>query len=174
MGRAARGVRGISVREGDRVVDMVIASPEETILSVTKNGYGKRTELVEYRLQNRGGKGIINIRTTDRNGPVVNLLSVRPDDDVMMITQNGMSVRTPVAGISVIGRATQGVRLISLYVGDTLVACAKVAEEGEEGVGVGDRDGGGDPPTPAAQDPVVGESDEPDDESGDPVVDEDE
>jgi DNA gyrase subunit A len=129
MGRAARGVRGISVRDGDRVVDMVVVTGKESILTVCENGYGKRTELEEYRLQNRGGMGVINIRTTERNGKVVNLLAVNDGEELMMITQKGMSVRTAVAGISVIGRATQGVRLISLEEGDLLVACAKVAQE---------------------------------------------
>ena len=129
MGRAARGVRGISLRDGDKLVDMIVVTGKESILTVCANGYGKRTELDEYRLQSRGGLGVINIRATERNGKVVNLLAVEDADELMMITQQGMSVRTPVSGVSVIGRATQGVRLISLEGGDLLVACAKVAQE---------------------------------------------
>jgi DNA gyrase subunit A len=128
-GRASYGVRGVKLRGDDRVVDMVIARGGETLLVVCENGHGKRTPLADYRLTGRGGKGVINIRTTDRNGKVVNMLAVQDTDELMMITQNGMSVRTPVAGISVIGRATQGVRLIHIEPGDRLVACAKVAAE---------------------------------------------
>jgi DNA gyrase subunit A len=133
MGRSARGVRGIKLREGDEVVDMVIANVDQTLLTVCEKGYGKRTAVAEYRIQGRGGFGMIDIRTTDRNGKVVNLVAVTDDDEVMMVTRNGQIVRTAAKGISVIGRATQGVRCISLRGEDQLVACAKVpTEEPEE------------------------------------------
>jgi DNA gyrase subunit A len=131
MGRSARGVRGIKLREGDCVVDMVIVDEAQTILTVCENGYGKRTEVPEYRLQGRGGLGLIDIRTTTRNGKVVNLLAVQKGDDVMFITKAGQIVRIAADEISVIGRNTQGVRCIHLYEGDLLVSAAKVpnAEE---------------------------------------------
>ena len=132
MGRNARGVRGIKLREGDEVVDMVIADAQHTLLTVCEHGYGKRTQVEEYRVQGRGGFGMIDIRTTERNGKVVNLLAVTDDDEVMMVTRNGQIVRTPAKGISVIGRATQGVRCITLRGQDSLVACAKVPSEEPE------------------------------------------
>jgi DNA gyrase subunit A len=129
MGRSARGVRGIKLKEGDIVVDMVITGEGKTLLTVCENGYGKRTEVGEYRLQGRGGQGLIDIRTTERNGPVVNLLAVTEDDEVMLITKDGQIVRTAAKGISVIGRNTQGVRCIALNEGDKVVAVARVPTE---------------------------------------------
>jgi DNA gyrase subunit A len=129
MGRSARGVRGIKLRGEDHVVDMVVTADGSTLLTACENGYGKRTPVENYRVQGRGGKGLIDIRTSDRNGKVVNLLAVSDDDDVMMITRDGQIVRTSASGISVIGRATQGVRCITLNQGDMLVAVAIVPSE---------------------------------------------
>src|SRR5208337_4801751 len=114
MGRTAGGVRGIGLREGDEVVAMALVDPMATLLTVCENGYGKRTDFDEYRIQTRGGLGIINIKTTDRNGKVVAMKSIRDADELMIITQNGMIVRTGVSELRTIGRATQGVRIISL------------------------------------------------------------
>ncbi|HSD51310.1 MAG TPA: DNA gyrase C-terminal beta-propeller domain-containing protein, partial [Candidatus Methylomirabilis sp.] len=111
-----------------------------TILTVNERGYGKRTELEEYRLQGRGGKGIINVRVTDKNGPVVGILQVQEQDHVMMISQEGKVNRLPVREISIIGRATQGVRLQGLEASDRVAAVTSlVAEEseGEAGSGAG-------------------------------------
>jgi DNA gyrase subunit A len=130
MGRQAYGVWGIRPRESDRVVSMVIATEDQTLLTVCENGYGKRTLVGEYRLQGRGGQGLIDIRTTERNGKVVNLVAVRDDDEIMLVTREGQIVRTLAKEISLIGRATQGVRCISLNEGDVLVSCAKIAIEG--------------------------------------------
>ena len=105
---------------------------EASLLVATEHGYGKRTPISEYRITGRGGKGIISIQTNDRNGRVVAALEVVPDDEVMLITRGGMVIRTQVAGISEIGRNTQGVRLINLEPGDQLIDVAKV-EESEEG-----------------------------------------
>jgi len=164
MGRAAAGVRGIALRAGDRVVGLVkieMTPPDEdgaqeplndaALLTVTESGYGKRTDLDEYlvssesedgtvtrRPQSRGGKGRIDIRTTDRNGNVVSVRAVPPGEDVMLISQKGMLVRIPADSISLIGRATQGVRVINLKAGDRLVAAARVMEK--DG---GDEDGEG-------------------------------
>ncbi|RIL07614.1 MAG: DNA gyrase subunit A [Proteobacteria bacterium] len=128
MGRAATGVRGISLAEDDAVVGMEILSPEATILSVTQNGYGKRTPLEDYRIQKRGGMGIITIRTSERNGPVIGVAQVRNDDHVMLITDGGQVLRCPVSGISTMGRATQGVTLMDLAEGEKVVAVARLAE----------------------------------------------
>jgi DNA gyrase subunit A len=132
MGRSAVGVWGIRLEPGDAVCDMVVTDGSGTLLTVCENGYGKRTAVEEYRLQSRGGKGIIDIRTSDRNGKVVNLLAVKDDDEVMMITKDGQIVRTKVGGISVIGRATQGVRCIALNGGDKLVSVARIPSEEPE------------------------------------------
>jgi DNA gyrase subunit A len=102
---------------------------------VAQNGYGKRTGLDEYRLQSRGGFGIINIQTSDRNGKVVGMAYVQDDDEVMLITQQGMILRMKARDVRVIGRATQGVRLIEMEEGDQVVAVAKLAEREEEGNG---------------------------------------
>ena len=136
MGRIARGVIGISLEEGDQVVGMEIVSEGATILTVTERGYGKRTDLSEYRLQARGGKGIINIRVTEKNGPVVSLKKVSDEDGLMMISQEGKVTRLNVRDVSVIGRATQGVRLQGLEAGDQVAAITRlVTEEIEENGG---------------------------------------
>jgi DNA gyrase subunit A len=137
MGRGAYGVKGIELETADEVVALEVVSTG-TVLTVTANGYGKRTALEEYRLQSRGGKGIINIKTTGRNGPVVGVKFLRGDEEVMLITEKGMIIRLDTADISTIGRNTQGVRLIQLEEGDHLVSVARLAErvEGEDPAGV--------------------------------------
>ncbi len=139
MGRAAMGVRGMSLGEGDEVVGMEILAPGATILTVTEHGYGKRTPLEDYRLQKRGGQGIITIRTSARNGPVIGVAQVTDDDEVMLITDGGKVLRCRVSGISQMGRATQGVRLMDLKQGERLVAVARLAERD---VGGADEAGG--------------------------------
>jgi DNA gyrase subunit A len=133
MGRAAMGVRGVSLVGDDRVVGMEILRPDATILSVTQNGYGKRTPLEDYRVQKRGGMGIITIRTSERNGPVIGVAQVRDDDELMLITDGGKVLRCRVSGISTMGRATQGVTLMDLAEGEKLVAVARLAEADETG-----------------------------------------
>lgn len=141
MGRAAAGVKGIELEEGDEVIGAVRCDDESDLLTVTQNGYGKRTPLVEYlvhsedgatRVQSRGGKGRIDIKTTDRNGRVVAIRSVKPQDDLMFISRGGMIVRVNAGEISQIGRNTQGVRLVKLREDDQLIAAAKVASDGDE------------------------------------------
>jgi DNA gyrase subunit A len=132
MGRTAYGVRGITLREDDEVVGMEVVRPGGTVLTVAQNGYGKRTELDEYRITARGGYGIINIQTSDRNGKVVGIVFVYDDDQVMLISQQGMILRTRAGDIRAIGRATQGVRLIEMEEGDQVVAVAKLAEREDE------------------------------------------
>jgi DNA gyrase subunit A len=134
MGRTAAGVRGIHLRAGDEVVDMAIVDPMAALLTACERGHGKRTSFDEYRLQSRGGTGIINIKTSDRNGKVVAMKSIRDADELMLITHNGMIVRTGVNELRTIGRATQGVRLIGLKEDDRLVAVARVvAEDNSQG-----------------------------------------
>jgi DNA gyrase subunit A len=132
MGRSAYGVRGISLREGDEVVAMEVVREGGTLLTVAQNGYGKRTELEEYRVQSRGGVGLINIQTSDRNGKVVGIAYVRDDDELMIISQQGMILRMKAGDVRSIGRATQGVRLIGMDEGDEVVAIAKLAEKEDE------------------------------------------
>ena len=116
MGRDTTGVRGIHLRKGDAVVGMSLVDPNATLLTVCENGYGKRTEFAEYRTQSRGGIGLINIKTSDRNGKVVAMMTVRDGDELMLITQQGQIMRIGVDAESIrpIGRATQGVRVIRL------------------------------------------------------------
>ncbi|ABC84109.1 DNA gyrase subunit A [Anaeromyxobacter dehalogenans] len=161
MGRTAYGVKGITLEEGDEVVAgaAIPAAAEgeqaHTVLTVTANGYGKRTELAEYRVQTRGGKGLITIKTTERNGPVVAAAPVGDAEEVMLITNAGMLIRMPARGISVIGRNTQGVRLITLESKEEqVVGVARVAEttpEAEE-AGVREEPEGAAPVETAPQD----------------------
>jgi len=131
MGRSAVGVRGITLQGSDEVVGMEILSPGATVLTVTERGYGKRTPLDDYRLQRRGGQGVITIRTTERNGEVVGVAQVVDDDQVMLITDGGKVLRSPVSGISTMGRATQGVRVMNLASEEKLVSMARLADESD-------------------------------------------
>jgi DNA gyrase subunit A len=132
MGRTAYGVRGIALREGDEVVAMEVVREGGTLLTVAQNGYGKRTGLDEYRLQTRGGVGIINIQTSDRNGKVVGIAYVHEDDELMIISQQGMIIRMRAGDVRSIGRATQGVRLIGIDESDEVVGIAKLAEKEDD------------------------------------------
>lgn len=133
MGRNTRGVRGIRLRGAeDRVVSLMAVDEATTVLTACARGFGKRTTIAQYPVRGRGGMGVINIRVTDRNGPVVSVLSVQPDDDLLFITQNGMIVRTQASSCRAIGRATQGVRLVALAEGDLLVDVARVVNEEKE------------------------------------------
>ena len=135
MGRTAYGVRGISLRDDDEVVGMDVLVPGGTILSVTEQGYGKRTVLDEYRVQSRGGIGIINIQTSDRNGKVIGVVQVTDDDELMLITQQGKILRMASNTIRAIGRATQGVRLIDIEGDDRAVSIARLEEQDDEAKG---------------------------------------
>jgi len=128
MGRTAAGVRGMALAASDEVVGMEILTPGATILTITERGYGKRTPLEAYRVQKRGGQGIITIRTSDRNGPVIGVAQVVDDDELMLVTNAGKVLRCRVSGISTMGRATQGVRVMDLASEETLVAIARLAE----------------------------------------------
>ena len=131
MGRATRGVRGISLRKGDHVVGMEALDEEGEILSMAERAVGKRTLVSRYRLQKRGGKGIINLKVSTKTGKVIGAKYVQPDDGMMLITQEGKIIRIGVEGVRVSGRSTQGVKLMDLDEGDRLVAVAKLADRAE-------------------------------------------
>ncbi len=141
MGRATYGVRGISLRQDDRVVGMEVLEREGAVLTVAERGLGKRTPIAAYREQGRGGLGVINLRVTERTGRVVGVRQVVSGDQVVLITQEGMIIRTAADGIRESGRSTQGVKLIDLDPADRLVAFAKVVEREEENGGDEDDDG---------------------------------
>jgi DNA gyrase subunit A len=139
MGRVSTGVRGIRVRSSDRVIGMVVSHRESaanaTLLVVSERGRGKRTDIEEYRFQGRGGKGVLNFRVTEQTGSVVAIKEVFPDDELMLITRNGVVIRQRVEEIRVIGRATQGVRVMALDDGDVLVDVARLIPEDEATAG---------------------------------------
>jgi DNA gyrase subunit A len=146
MGRSAFGVKGITLETGDHVVGAELARPGSTLFTMTENGYGKRTELEEYRLTHRGGKGVIDIKTGDRNGNVVATLQVTDADQVMIITNKGTLIRSRAADVSIIGRNTQGVRVMALsQEGEKVVGATRAPEEREAdavaGQGGDDEDG---------------------------------
>ena len=147
MGRATTGVKGIELEKGDEVIGMVVVRRDASLLVVSEKGYGKRSELSDYRVQKRGGKGIITLKKTDKTGPIVALKEVIPDDELMMITRHGVIIRLPVDGIRVIGRNTQGVKVMNLDSGDAVVDVARVVKEDEGGA---EEAAGGDEATPTA------------------------
>ena len=135
MGRTARGVRGIKLADDHKVNAMIICESDDdssAVLTVTENGYGKRTMLSEYNCQGRGGQGVISIQTNDRNGSAIGAILVEDDDEAMLITNGGTLVRTRVAEVSVIGRNTQGVKVIGVSKGEQLISVEKVAESDDE------------------------------------------
>ncbi|MGH7656664.1 MAG: DNA gyrase C-terminal beta-propeller domain-containing protein, partial [Gemmatimonadales bacterium] len=134
MGRAAGGVRGVSLSADDRVIGMVVVRRDASLLVVSERGYGKRSELADYRVQRRGGKGIITLKRTEKTGHIVALKEVQPEDELMMITRAGVIIRVPVDGIRIIGRNTQGVRVMNLDPGDTVVDVARVVKEDDTAV----------------------------------------
>jgi DNA gyrase subunit A len=129
MGRATSGVRGIQLEEGDRVIGMVIVRRDATLLVVSEKGLGKRSKLSDYRVQKRGGKGIITLKRTEKTGSIVALKEVVPDDELMMITRHGVIIRVQTSGIRVIGRNTQGVKVMNLDPGDAVVDVARVVND---------------------------------------------
>jgi DNA gyrase subunit A len=136
MGRLAAGVKGITLTDDDEVVGVVVRDSDDSILTVTENGYGKRTAVSEYRTQKRGGMGVFAISTSERNGKVVGALQVQDDDQVMLIANSGKVIRMPMHTVRIIGRNTQGVRLINLDKGEKVVGLSMLARgaevEGEE------------------------------------------
>ena len=131
-GRVATGVRGMRLAQGDHIVGMEVLSHGQTLFTVTENGYGKRTSIDEYPVQKRGGKGVISIKTTERNGMVVGILLVSDEDDLMLMTNIGKVIRMPVQSISVISRNTQGVKLMGMDEEEGVVGAARLAEKEDE------------------------------------------
>lgn len=135
MGRSTAGVGGVSLKDGDQVVDLVVADPEIenlTLLTLCENGFGKRTPVEDYRIQKRNGNGMINIRTTERNGAVVALMAVLETDDIVLMTRNGIVMRMSIVDLRTIGRATQGVKIMNVRDGDLLVTVERVVKEDDE------------------------------------------
>ena len=158
MGRATHGVKGIDLAEGDEVVGIEVSDPARpNVLAACANGYGKRTSIEEFRTQNRGGKGIILIDASERNGPVVGVKLVKDGDEVMLITDRGQTLRTRVDEIRETGRNAQGVKLMTTGEGERIVALERLAESGAEGLVGGpdsmlppaDGNGGGSMPPPS-------------------------
>jgi DNA gyrase subunit A len=140
-GRATMGVKGIELEEGDEVVGLCVAgNGRDRVLAVCEHGYGKQTPLDEFRLQSRGGKGVILIDASERNGPVVGVAMVCPSDEVMLVTDRGQTLRTKVAEIRETGRNAQGVRLMNVEEGERIVAIEAFAEH-EDANGDGDENG---------------------------------
>ncbi|VVM20878.1 DNA gyrase subunit A (EC, partial [uncultured Gammaproteobacteria bacterium] len=134
VGRTAIGVRGMKLKD-DEIVSAIIADDSSPILTATEKGYGKRTNLDEYRAQARGGSGVISIKTSDRNGKVVGAIQVTDEDEMMLISNKATLVRARANDVSIIGRNTQGVTLIKIAKGEKLVSIAKIAEtEDESGI----------------------------------------
>src|SRR3989454_1007560 len=154
MGRTATGVKGIELEKRDQVIDLVVVRRKSTLLTVTEKGMGKRSELDEYRVQHRGGRGIITLKRADKTGDIVALKEVLPDDELMMITKKGIMIRVPVEGIRVSGRNTQGVKIMNMTTGDLVVDVARVVKEEEEGDN-GEDDGDDEKKAPAPR-PQIG------------------
>ena len=133
MGRSARGVRGMKLNAGQKVISLLVAEDEtQAVLTVTENGYGKRTPIGEYTRHNRGTQGMIAIKTSKRNGKVVTAKLVKPEDEIMLITSGGVMIRTRVNEVREMSRATQGVTLINLDAGEKLAGLERVIESDEE------------------------------------------
>jgi DNA gyrase subunit A len=128
-GRISQGVRGMMIGARDRIVGMEVLSHGQTLFAVTENGYGKRTSIDEYPIQKRGGKGVITIKTSERNGQVVSIYLVEEDDDLMIMTDMGKLIRIPVKGTSVISRNTQGVKLIGMDSSEKVADAARLIEK---------------------------------------------
>ena len=137
MGRTARGVKGITVDPGDEVIGMITLDRSGSIIVVTENGFGKRTTVDEYRITRRGGKGIITVKASTRNGRLVALKEVVDSDELMIITRNGIVIRMEVAGVSMMGRNTQGVKMINLDEGDSVVAVTRVITDEDDELDIG-------------------------------------
>ena len=141
MGRDTTGVKGIELRQGDALVGMVVIRRDATILVVTENGMGKCSHLEEYRVQRRGGKGIITVNRTEKTGDVVTVMEVLPADEIMLITMQGLIIRSSVAQVRVTGRIAQGVKLVQLDAGDRVTAVARVVPEETDGTENGEAAG---------------------------------
>ncbi|OQX48571.1 MAG: hypothetical protein B0D87_05000 [Candidatus Sedimenticola endophacoides] len=141
MGRTACGVRGVRLGEGQRVISLIIAESGRTVLTVTENGFGKRTPVEQFPVKGRGGMGVISIKTSERNGAQVGAVLVDENEEIMLISDGGTLVRTPVDDISLMGRDTQGVTVIRLTNGEKLVGMARIESLANEDEGLDDAEG---------------------------------
>jgi len=133
IGRTASGVRGVSLSENDEVIGMICVENEsEDVMVVSENGFGKRSSIEDYRITNRGGKGVKTINITEKTGSLVAIKSVTDEDDLMIITENGLTIRIPVKSVRLMGRAAQGVKLINLKEGDKIASVARVTVENND------------------------------------------
>jgi DNA gyrase subunit A len=128
MGRTARGVRGMKLKNGQKIIALIIAAQEGTVLTATQNGFGKRTQIEEYRCAGRGGQGVISIQVNERNGDVVSAVLINKEEEILLISNRGTLVRIRTNEISILGRNTQGVRLINLTNEEKLVGVQPVTE----------------------------------------------
>ena len=167
VARAALGVRGMSLAPGDRIIGMEVASHGETLFTATENGYGKRTAIDEYPVRRRGGKGVITIKTSDRNGKVVATLLVDESDDLMLMTDSGKLIRMPIAGISVISRNTQGVKLINMEPNERVVGAARLAESVADDEDIDDLESDAESDDTESMDEPLGDSEPTETEDGD-------
>jgi len=144
IGRTGAGVRGISLADDERVIGMICMEPDggRDVLVLSEKGYGKRTDLEEYRTTNRGGKGVKTINVTEKTGGLISVQAVSDDDDLMIINKSGITIRTAVGGIRVAGRATQGVRIINLREGDQIASVVAVPRTEEDTPAEGTEDAG--------------------------------
>jgi len=132
MGRDTTGVKGVELSEGDSVIGMVVVKRDATLLVVTERGLGKCSNIADYRVQKRGGKGIITVNRTEKTGDVVALMEVLPADEIMIITKHGVIIRSSVSQVRVTGRIAQGVKLVNLDEGDLVTAVARVVPDDED------------------------------------------
>ena len=132
MGRTARGVKGITLKDGMKVISLMIGDPSKTILCLSENGFGKRTKLEDFPSYNRGGQGVIALKTSDRNGNMVSAVSVDENDGIMLISDKGTLIRTAISQIPTLGRNTQGVKVISPKEGEKLIEGVRIPPEEEE------------------------------------------
>jgi len=132
MGRTARGVKGITLKDGMKVISLMIGDPSKTILCLSENGYGKRTKLEDFPSYNRGGQGVIALKTSDRNGNMVSAVSVDENDGIMLISDKGTLIRTAISQIPTLGRNTQGVKVITPKEGEKLIEGVRIPPEEEE------------------------------------------
>ena len=132
MGRTARGVRGMKIKEDMKIISLILGNPDKTILCLSENGYGKKSKLEDFTMHNRGGKGVIALKRSERNGLMVSAVSVDEEDGIMLISDKGTMIRTSVDQIPTLGRNTQGVKVINPKEGEKLIEGVRIPPEEED------------------------------------------
>jgi DNA gyrase subunit A len=132
MGRTARGVKGIKLKKGEKLISLMLGDPSKTILCVSENGFGKKTNLDDFPSHNRGGQGVISMKTSERNGVMVSSTLVEDDDGIMLISDKGTMIRTSVEQVPTLSRNTQGVKIITPKDGEKLIECVTIPKEDDE------------------------------------------